>query len=246
MTNRPRPGPGDHPGARGGFAAVERFARLVHDLGSPEISSPGSELAAATLALSAVLQPGLDIQEARSGLDALAERCPSSTRRGAIDMIITGRLIGDRLTYGDWRNSCLDLVIKKGSGIPISLSVIVVEVGRLLGVPLHGIGMPAHFLVGDPRDPDWFFDPFHARLLDRRGARALLAELVGERIPWNDSYLRPIPPIDVVTRMLNNLKGSLMQRHDPLRLALVMRMRMAIPQLASEDDEAARSLAVFN
>lgn len=238
---------GDHAGRHDDFVAVERFAALVHDLGSRDPSAAAGELTEIALALSAVLQPGLDIRVAHRALDALAGRCQAATRDGVVDgVVLTGRLIGDRETYGDWRNSCLDQVMAKGSGIPITLSTIVIEVGRRLGVPLHGIGMPAQFLVGDPADPDWFFDPFHARSLDRDGCRALLADMVGDRIPWHDGYLRPLSTVDVVIRMLNNLKASLVRRRDAVRLALVMRMRMAIPQLASEEGEAVRSLAVFN
>ena len=237
---------GDHLGGHDGFAAVQRFAELIDELGSQDPSAGAGGLTDVALALSAVLQPGLDIQAARAVLDALVGKCRAATRDGVIGLITTGRLVGDRDNYGDWRNSCLDLVVRKGSGIPITLSMIVIEAGRQHDVPLHGVGMPAHFLVGDPLDPDWFFDPFHARLLDRDGCRALLAELVGQQVPWNDSYLLPVPTIDVVTRMLNNLKTSFARRPDAVRLALVMRMRMALPHLAGEDDEAARSLAVFN
>ena len=88
------------------------------------------------------------------------------------------RFAGDRSTYTDWRNSCLDHVLETGRGIPITLSVLLIEVARRRGVELVGIGMPAHFLVGDPTDPEWFVDPFHGgRTLDRAGCEALLRDL---------------------------------------------------------------------
>ena len=84
---------------------------------------------------------------------------------------------GNRGAYYDWRNSCLDRVIATRTGIPISLSVLMIEVARRVGCRLRGVGMPAHFLVTVADESDVFFDPFDGgRRLDRaRGSVAVRA-----------------------------------------------------------------------
>jgi regulator of sirC expression with transglutaminase-like and TPR domain len=123
----------------------------------------------------------------------------------------------------------------------------VIEVARRVGVPLVGVGMPAHFLVGDPADPDWFADPFDSgRRLDRAGCRDLLARITHGQVPWRDEHLAPTPPRAVIARMLNNLKAGCTRHVDLIRLALVMRMRVAVPELRGELPEAVRAQAVLN
>jgi regulator of sirC expression with transglutaminase-like and TPR domain len=202
----------------------------------------------AALAMSAVLQPGLDLIGWMATIDDIAARCATPTRSGVIAHVcVEMGFVGDRTAYGDWRNSCLDQVIAQHRGIPITLSVLVIEVARRVGVQLTGVGMPAHFLVGDPNDPDWFADPFDGGTeLDRAGCRQLLHDLTHGQVPWHDSYLGSTPNRLVIARMLNNLRNAFSQLQDPVRLALVMRMRMAVPEFANEVADAARGQAALN
>ena len=178
----------------------------------------------------------------------LAASCPDGDRDGIIAKLFGGkRFTGDRSTYTDWRNSCLDHVLENGRGIPITLSVLLIEVARRRGIQLVGIGMPAHFLVGDPSDPEWFVDPFHGgRTLDRAGCETLLRDITRDQVPWRASHLDPTSNRAIIARMLNNLRAGFDQRGDRVRLALVMRMRMGMPELRNEDAEAVRALAVLN
>lgn len=222
--------------------AIARFATLLG--GDPH----GVPLDEAALQLSAVLQPSLDVIGWLATLDEIAASCPTPTRSGVVTHVC-GELgfRGDRTTYGEWRNSCLDQVIAKRRGIPITLSLVVIEVGRRVGVPLVGVGMPAHFLVGDPSDPEWFADPFGGgEELDRAGCRSLLDQLTHGQVPWSDRHLTPTPNRAVIARMLNNLRAAFVQRPDPVRHALVMRMRLAVPEFAGEAAHAARAQAAFN
>jgi hypothetical protein len=92
-------------------------------------------------------------------------------RRGDAAPVRSGLFEGDRADYHHWRNSCIDHVLETRRGMPITLSVVAIEVARRVGVTLAGVGMPGHFLVGDPTDPEWFADPFHGRTaLGRRTA----------------------------------------------------------------------------
>ncbi|HSL73454.1 MAG TPA: transglutaminase-like domain-containing protein [Ilumatobacteraceae bacterium] len=220
-----------------------RFAELMA-LGADEVP-----LDEAALLISATLQPGLDVLEWMAALDELAADCPTPTAIGIARFLFDDEhFVGNRTAYYDWRNSCLDRVIATRTGIPISLSVVMIEVARRVGVPLVGVGMPTHFLVGVADDPDVFVDPFAGgRLLDRAGARALFADLTSGQVPWQESYLAPTPSRDIVIRMLNNLKSVFAGRADLVRLGLTMELRAAVPELAdAEAAEIAVASAIFN
>ena len=123
-----------------------------------------------------------------------------------------------------------------------------IEVARRVGVRLVGVGMPAHFLVRTVSGPERFFDPFDAgRELDAAQARELFERLTRNQVSWSESYLEPTLAQPIVVRMLNNLRAIFQGRSDEIRLALVMQMRLQIPQLAvSESDEIDWATAVFN
>ncbi len=203
----------------------------------------------AALLISAAIQPGLDVDRWLGELDALADGCPSaSADRVAGHLFDDEHFIGNRSAYYDWRNSCLDRVLATRTGIPISLSLVMIEVARRVGIDLVGVGMPAHFLVRDASASDVFFDPFDGgRRLDRAGARALFESVTGAQVAWNENYLDPTPNRDVVIRMLNNLKSVFAGRSDAVRLAIVMDLRSAVPELAElESAEIAAASAIFN
>ncbi len=154
---------------------------------------------------------------------------------------------GDRRQYDDPRNSLLDVVLERRQGLPILLAAVVIEVGRRVGVPCVGIGMPMHFLVRAADDEDAFVDPFSGEALDRIGARRRFETLADGRLPWDERHLAPTPSRLIVLRMLTNVRASYERRGDRLGLALVARMRAAIPELgAGAAAEAVRLGALFN
>jgi regulator of sirC expression with transglutaminase-like and TPR domain len=219
-----------------------RFAELM--AGDPA-TVPLDE---ASLTISAALQPQLDEIEWLAALDLIAGECPTPTPDGVARHLFDGLgFTGNREAYYDWRNSCLDRVIAGRTGIPISLSILMIEVGRRVGVKLVGVGMPAHFLVR-VADQDVFFDPFGGgRRLDAAGARALFEEITRSQVPWSDSFLEPTHNRDIVIRMLNNMKGVFAGRFDDVRLAMVMQLRSEVAELAAaEREEIAAAIAVFN
>lgn len=207
------------------------------------------ELDEASLVLSGVLQSGLDEIEWLAALDLIAGDCPTPTAEGVSRYLFEELGFGgNRDAYYDWRNSCLDRVIETRTGIPISLSVLMIEVARRVGVKLVGVGMPAHFLVRGVDDDRTFFDPFDGgRQLDRDGARELFETITRGQAPWSDSHLDPTPNRAIVIRMLNNLKGAFARRSDEVRFAMVMQLRAAVPELAVlEADEFLSANAIFN
>jgi regulator of sirC expression with transglutaminase-like and TPR domain len=203
----------------------------------------------AALLIAASLQPGLDEIEWLAALDVLAGDCPTPTAAGVARYLFdTLGFTGNESSYYDWRNSCLDRVIATRVGIPITLSVLMIEVARRVGVRLVGVGMPAHFLVGVADDPDSFYDPFHGPdRLDRRAAAALFQRVTGGGATWNDDFLTATSHRDIVIRMLNNLRALFARRSDVVRLGIVMAMRAQVPELAAtEEAEIIAATATFN
>jgi regulator of sirC expression with transglutaminase-like and TPR domain len=136
----------------------------------------------------------------------------------------------------------------RGVGIPITLSVLAMEVGRRIGVPLAGVGMPGHFLLRDRIDPAVFVDPFHhGRRLDAHQCRALFARSMGQQAPWYDGYLEPVSRAAIVERMVANLRLVFQRSRDTTNLRWVLRLRVRCPGATDDDHrELARSLADTN
>ncbi len=203
----------------------------------------------AALTVSAALQGGVDIMDGLTMLDVLAGECPSPTPDG-LARYLFGDLgfAGNRSEYYDWRNSCLDQVLSRRTGIPITLAVVMIEVGRRIGVQLVGVGMPAHFLVGVRDEPDRYFDAFDGgRELAPADARALFEQVTGSRAGWRPTHLDPTPNREIVVRILNNLKAVFARQRDRVRLAIVMELRAAIAEIAdAEADERLSATTVFN
>lgn len=202
----------------------------------------------AALAIASTLRGDLDEIEWLAALDVIAGECPTPTPEGIARYLADDLgFAGNRAAYYDWRNSCIDRVLSTRVGIPITLSVVMIEVARRLGVALDGVGMPGHFLVGSPSG-DVFFDLFHgSEPLDRVAVRRRFEELGGGHASWSDGHLAPVSNREIVVRMLNNLRAIFMARHDTLRLALVMQLRAGMPELAEQEaDDITIALAVLN
>jgi regulator of sirC expression with transglutaminase-like and TPR domain len=127
---------------------------------------------------------------------------------------------GDRKRYDRPENSMIDLVVETRRGLPILLSVVYVEVGRRAGLPLCGVGLPGHFVVGHFGErPPVLMDPFH------RGT------VLGEQ------PVKPWRPHEIALRMLNNLVGSYERRGDLARTLRAAEMRLELPVDAAVRDQ---------
>lgn len=201
-----------------------RFAELL--------ASPGSAaLDEGALLIAAHADRGLDPALTLRRLDDLAARCRAPTLDGLRHLLFDE--IGFRGAvdnYHDPVNSMLDRVVLRRTGLPITLAVVMIEVGRRLGVPLDGVGMPGHFLVRDRVLHDVFIDPFACgAVLDRRGARARFAALMGPAAPFDDAYLEPTPAAQILGRMVANLVGAYRRNGDLVGLAWACRLRLLCP-----------------
>lgn len=188
----------------------------------------------AALLISAHATPNLDVEGQLERLDRLSTRCPDSTIDGLRWLLFDEMgLRGDTGTYQDPRNSYLDQVLDRARGIPISLSVLMMEVGRRVGVELEGVGMPGHFLVGAEAvlgHPPELLDPFGGgRRLDAEECRLLHRSLHGSAAPWSSDLLAPTPPHAILARMLANLAASYAANGDTAARTWVARLRAAVP-----------------
>jgi regulator of sirC expression with transglutaminase-like and TPR domain len=188
----------------------------------------------AALLLAAHASPELDVSVQLDRLDDVAARCPEPTLDGLRSLLFDDMgFSGDSDDYSDPRNSFLDQVLDRRLGIPISLSVLMIEVGRRVGVALEGVGMPGHFLVRPTADPEVVIDPFHGgRMLDAEQCVALFSTLFGTTATISPARLEGARPRAILARMLANLKNSYVERRDPASLMWVMRLRAAIPGVA--------------
>ena len=202
----------------------------------------------ACLLIAAHANPGLDVDGYLERLDDLAGQFLPPTFDGLLRHLFgPGRFTGNRTGYYEPENSMLDCVIDRRTGIPITLSVLAMEVGRRAGVPMWGVSMPGHFIVRDKVDPSVFADPFNGgRLMTAPQCRDLHASLTGGA-EWSDDFLAPSTKQGIVVRVLNNLKGIAAQRNDPAMLLWVLSLRQAIPGVAEhEREEYLRVRARFN
>jgi len=129
---------------------------------------------------------------------------------------------GNEENFGDPRNSCLCDVLDRKLGIPISLAVLTMAIGREAGLRIDGIGAPGHFLCAiDSGEGDRLFvDPFNrGAFLTRESARERVRGIVGEiDDAVCDHLLRPAGTADILARMLHNLKNTYAERGNARRL----------------------------
>ncbi|PKB84036.1 MAG: hypothetical protein BZY88_00980 [SAR202 cluster bacterium Io17-Chloro-G9] len=136
---------------------------------------------------------------------------------------------GDEDNYYDPRNSFLNDVLSRRRGIPISLSLLCIEVGKRLGIPVIGIGMPGHFLVRHREQDDLFLDPFYKGiLLSEEECAQRLKALVETGFAWDPSLLDPVGNREILSRVLRNLKGIYRQGEDHPRLLKVEELLVAL------------------
>jgi regulator of sirC expression with transglutaminase-like and TPR domain len=127
---------------------------------------------------------------------------------------------GNDTNYYDPRNSYLNDVLDRRLGIPITLSLIYVTVGRRAGLPLSGIGFPAHFLVAYESEPRLLVDPFNCgRMLSVSDCEQLLRDTFGNSGRLEPEYLAASSPRQILARLINNLKAAYQRAGDLPRVA---------------------------
>ncbi|MGH9021912.1 MAG: SirB1 family protein [Acidimicrobiia bacterium] len=220
---------------------MDLTARFAELMALPEDAIPLDE---AAMILAAHALPDLEVRRQLDRLDRLAADCPEATLEGLRRYLFADLgFVGDARRYHDPRNSYLPEVLDRRLGIPISLAVLAIEVGRRLGVALVGIGMPGHFLVradgpaGSGIDPGpagtaGFMDCFAGgRMLDTDGCAALYGQ-TGQGPAFSAALLAPVGARVILGRMLANLQGIFLVT-DLGAASWVVELRQLIPGLGS-------------
>lgn len=222
-------------------APQSRFAELVQ---SP---APEIDLATGALLVAASEYPQLAVEPYLRRLDLLAERVRDRTWSETSTLVRLQELShvlfveegfrGNSEAYYDPRNSFLNDVLDRKIGIPITLSVVFLEVGWRVGLPLAGISFPGHFLVRYAGEAiNLLIDPFaegQVRFEDE--AQQLLDSVYGGMVRLRPEFLQPASTRDILYRILTNLKGIYLNARDnPRALATVEQLLLIRPTAAGE------------
>jgi hypothetical protein len=198
--------------------ALPAFLELAAD------ADPPLDLLA--LALAAEFR-GVEAATAVAKLDALASELvdalaaepetPEAQARAVVAVLGNRHgFTGDTERYDHPANSMLDVVLERHRGLPILLSVVYVEVARRAGLPLAGVGLPGHFVVGHfGTEPPLLLDPFAG------GARV--------DAPAEGPFVRPWTAHETAMRILNNLVATFRRRSDVVAAIHAGRLRLALP-----------------
>jgi regulator of sirC expression with transglutaminase-like and TPR domain len=198
-----------------------RTAEVAAEL-QKALNATGDEIAPAALAIARVEYPSLDPGPYAAMLDRMGEEAAKRLRGSVSDPIGAfneylydeQRFVGNRERYDDPRNSFINEVLDRRTGIPISLAVVYLEVARRAGLHVEGVNFPGHFLLrardgvsSRTRSEVLVIDPFHGGAqLSEYDCRQLLRQHVGDEAAFEPSLLAPATRHDIVVRILVNLK----------------------------------------
>ena len=226
------------PPGRGCFAGLEVSDMLRHNMeelrdllvnGNPEVA-----LDVAALQVATIEHPDLPVEPFVHLLDShaneLRERLEDDTEGDVFVELLNDYLVdelgfrGNDEDYYHPDNSCLSEVLAERVGIPITLSIVYMEIARRLDRPVYGIGLPGHFLI-EYNDGDYstYLDPFHGgRLLTAEECCELSREITGIDISRDPGALQPVSRRHIIIRMLNNLRAVYFRRNEPAKAVRVL------------------------
>jgi regulator of sirC expression with transglutaminase-like and TPR domain len=201
----------------------------------------------AALELASIEFPGLDLEPSLFRLENLADQIASQLTPNASGLEFikaTNELLfnvlqfrGNEGQYYDPRNSCLNSVLTRRLGIPISLSVVYIELARRLSRPVYGVGLPGHFIVAyEDAESRLWVDPFNGgRILSFADCCALARQTAGVDVRSNPAVLAPVNNRQILVRMLSNLKAIYLrgEAFDKARQVLDV-LISAMPEYAEE------------
>ena len=188
---------------------VERFRRFA-ERGEPDLFE-------GALLIGRIADPEADIEPARGRVEEFASRVRRLREREGTGYEALLRVLfeeeslkGDTDSYDDPRNSSVAHVLETGQGMPITLSIVVIEVARRASLSLCGVGLPGHFVVGGPDLPDGqYLDPFDRGELRDASAIALrLGAIFGTPVELPPEAFLPDSARAILTRVLFNLRRS--------------------------------------
>lgn len=200
------------------YTAPEELVYMFSLFVSPDLEDEKIDLIRAALVIARTEYPNLDIEEYATRIERMARRVAEAAADldqqrtlAALNRVIfeQANLRGNREDYYDPRNSFLNDVLDRGLGIPITLSIIYLEVAGRVGFPLSGVGMPGHFLLKHygESEQELLIDCFNrGDILSRQDCQSRLDEIYSGEMKLRPEFLHPISRRQILTRMLNNLK----------------------------------------
>jgi regulator of sirC expression with transglutaminase-like and TPR domain len=237
--------------ARGQFAA--------------EVSKPEAELSLARAALLVGKEEeprGCDVERCLAWLDAFGEEARSriegrgayGTRVEALSRYLFDEqgFTGNASNYDDPRNSMLHQVLERRLGIPITLSIVYMEVGRRAGLRVEGVGLPGHFIVRAYEDAygdaeGTLVDPFNRKVTDEEECQRRLDGIYDGAVTIGEEHLRAASVRAILTRVLGNLKAVYIRAELFRRsLAAVERILLVTPHDLDERRDRGMLLAQLN
>jgi len=198
----------------------QRFAEMIQ---RPEAEI---DLARSALLVAAENDPGLDVEAEMARLDAWAGELgrrldPSWNNLQRLARLRTFMyedlgFKGDVQGYYSPANSLLHSVMSRRLGIPLTLSIVFMEIGWRLGIPFEGVGFPGHFLVRLTGEPgDLLLDPYdHGVSVHEEDCRRMIELTTGGTVPFDPSMIRSLGKRDMLARLLFNLKVACLKSGD--------------------------------
>jgi regulator of sirC expression with transglutaminase-like and TPR domain len=236
----------------GKLLAAEARGRFEALAAQPEASV---DLAHAALLIAAEERPGTDVDHYRARLLSLGMAARARVALdpdspvAALNNFVFGELgfAGNQQNYYDPRNSLLSYVLDERRGIPVTLSVVYMELGRRAGLEVEGVGLPGHFVVRATAQvtdgvESVLIDPFNARVISEDECQELLDSAYAGQVTLADGQLR-LSTREILARVLRNLKGVYAQgRRYARALAAVERILLLEPDAADERRDRAALL----
>ena len=205
------------------------------------------DLGRAALTIALPDYPDLDIPACLAQIDELAvavtQRCGAVAdvyrSLAALNCILfTERSFrGNRDDYFDPKNSFLNEVLARKTGIPISLSVLYIEVAQRIGLKLAGVGFPGHFLVkyAESRE-EIIIDPFAGgEVRSREDLAGMIRQLYGDTVSFHAEFLEPVTKKQILQRMLANLKAIYRKKNDLVKSLTVLDRLIILDPTAKDD-----------
>ena len=216
------------------------------------------DLAQAALLIARIEYPDLDMQPYLAQLDALARRVravlalpppdlqpllppelDSLRVLHAMNQILftEERFQGNQDDYENADNSYFNRVLEQHTGLPITLALLYIEVGKRVGIPIYGVGLPFHFMAGCSLPQGVIcIDAFHSgKMLNQQECKEYIRQLARHRIKFSLQWFKPVSHKHFLVRLLNNLKRVYLEKEHYERVLAVCDFILALAPLAASE-----------
>jgi regulator of sirC expression with transglutaminase-like and TPR domain len=230
--------------AKAGTDLTQAFAALVRS----DVEDEHVDLLRAALTFARIESPQLDIERYVRRITEMATRVAAKIQDqddpgqviAAMNQVLFQEEMfrGNTADYYNPNNSFLHHVLDDHTGIPISLALVYMEVGRRVGFPLFGVGMPGHFLLKhyDVDGRSILIDAFErGSIVTEEDCRQKLNDIYSGQLALQPEFLLPVTRRQMLTRMLNNLRSIYLSQRDFRRALQVVDLILVIYPRSPED-----------